>query len=400
MPAVLLDDDFDGLRAGMFSAGVIGAHAEYHYVHETAPQGNWVVSCFTSGTPEQRAWWVIEEDGDAMLSQTIHYKRKHSHPMVCTVTRGGEFWKDYTVSVRFCPESEKGQIGVAFRYRNDRCYYFFGVKGPKVILKVVNHGAAFRRPNEKILAEHECAWNPGEFLTATIRIEGNRIRAKLDNGVVLEAKDSTFAEGKVALTADAPVKFSSVKVTTSAKEKKRVEKSIAAKQKEETKLQAANPKPVVWKKFSTADYGVGRNLRFGDLDGDGEIDILFGQVIHHGPKDRNSELSCLTAVNLNGKVLWQKGKPDTWKNHLTNDVGFQIHDIDGDNKNEAVYCINQEIIVADGAMGKVKYRKPTPIKPPGDHGQHNIFPRILGDSLFFCDLRGLGQDRDMIFKDR
>ncbi|MHC4494647.1 MAG: hypothetical protein ACYSYM_02360, partial [Planctomycetota bacterium] len=60
--AVLLDDDFDGLSPGMFSAGVIGAHAEYHYLHETAPQGNWVVSCFTPGTPEQRAWWVTAED--------------------------------------------------------------------------------------------------------------------------------------------------------------------------------------------------------------------------------------------------------------------------------------------------------------------------------------------------
>jgi len=86
--AVLLDDDFNGLRPGMFSAGVIGAHAEYHYVRETAPQGNWVVSCFTSGTPEQRAWWVIAEDGDAMLSQTIYNKRTHSHPMVCTAAKG------------------------------------------------------------------------------------------------------------------------------------------------------------------------------------------------------------------------------------------------------------------------------------------------------------------------
>ncbi|NIM19036.1 MAG: hypothetical protein GTO64_02110, partial [Candidatus Latescibacteria bacterium] len=194
--------------------------------------------------------------------------------------------------MRFCPQSKKGQIGVAFRYRNDRCYYFFGLKGPKVILKVVKHGIAFRKPYEKILAEHECAWNPGEFRTATIRVDGSRIRAKLGNSLVLEAKDSTFAEGKVALTADVPAKFSSVKVTTSRKEMKRVEMSIVAKEKEETRLQAANPKPVVWKKFTTADYGVGRNLRFGDLDGDGEIDILFGQVIHHGPKDRNSELSC------------------------------------------------------------------------------------------------------------
>lgn len=399
-PEVLLDDEFDGLRAGMFSAGVIGAHAEYHYVDETAPKGNWVVSCFTSGTPEQRCWWVIKEDGDAMLWQRIYNKRNHSHPMVCTAVRGGELWRDYMVSARFCAESEKGQAGVAFRYCNDRCYYFFGVKGPKVILKVVKHATAYHKPYEKILAEHECEWKAGEFLTATIRVEGSGIRARLDNGVVLEAEDSTFTEGKVALTADVPAKFSSVKVTTSAKEKKRVEKSIAEKEKEEARLQSANPKLVVWKKFTTDDYGVGRNLRFGDLDGDDEVDILFGQVIHHGPKDRNSELSCLTAVNLDGKVLWQKGKPDMWKSHLTNDVGFQIHDIDGDGRKEAVYCMNQEIIVAEGATGKVKYRKPTPLTPQGDHGPHNIFPRILGDSLFFCDLRGLGQDRDIIFKDR
>ncbi|MEJ2701377.1 MAG: hypothetical protein P8Z79_02940 [Sedimentisphaerales bacterium] len=398
--AVLLEDDFDGLRPGMFSAGVIGAHAEYHYVRETAPQGNWVVSCFTTGTPEQRAWWVIEEKGDTMLAQTINSRSRHSHPMACTVARGGEFWKDYAVSVRFCPQSDKGQSGVAFRYRNDRCYYFFGVKGRKAILKVVKDGIAYRKPYEKILAEKQCAWNPGEFLTATISIEGSRIQAKLDTGVVLEAQDSTFDEGKIALTADVPTEFSSIAVTTSTEEAKRVERRIATKEKEEAQLQAANPKPVVWKKITTTGYGVGRNLRFGDLDGDGRIDILFGQVIHHGPQDRNSELSCLTAVNLDGKVLWRKGKPDLWKNHLTNDVGFQIHDIDGDGKNEAIYCMNQEIVVADGATGKIKYRKPTPLKPKGDHGPYNVFPRILGDSLFFCDLRGLGRDRDMIFKDR
>ncbi|MHC4353231.1 MAG: hypothetical protein ACYS0H_10995, partial [Planctomycetota bacterium] len=166
--AVLLDDDFDGLRPGMFSAGVIGAHAEYHYVHETAPQGNWVVSCFTSGTPEQRAWWVTSEGGDAMLCQTIYYKRTHSHPFVCAVVDGGEYWKDYTVSARFAPESDKGQSGIAFRYRNDRCYYFFGVKGGKALLKVVNHATAYHKPHEKILAERQFEFKPGEFLTATI----------------------------------------------------------------------------------------------------------------------------------------------------------------------------------------------------------------------------------------
>ena len=90
--AVLLDDDFNRLRPGMFSAGVIGAKAEYHYVRETAPQGNWVVSCFSSSPNTQRGWWVIAENGDAMLSQTIHYNSKHTHPFVCTTAMGSEFW--------------------------------------------------------------------------------------------------------------------------------------------------------------------------------------------------------------------------------------------------------------------------------------------------------------------
>ena len=52
------------------------------------------------------------------------------------------------------------------------------------------------------------------------------------------------------------------------------------------------------------------------------MDILFGQMQHHGPKDANSEVSCLTAVNLDGKKLWQIGDPDPWKDHLSNDVGI------------------------------------------------------------------------------
>ena len=45
---ILLDDDFSGLAPGMFSPGVVGARAEYHYLPALAPKGNWVVSTFRS----------------------------------------------------------------------------------------------------------------------------------------------------------------------------------------------------------------------------------------------------------------------------------------------------------------------------------------------------------------
>jgi hypothetical protein len=45
----------------------------------------------------------------------------------------------------------------------------------------------------------------------------------------------------------------------------------------------------VWKKINTSGFGVGRNLRFGDLNNDGQIDVLIGQVVNHGPQDANSE---------------------------------------------------------------------------------------------------------------
>jgi hypothetical protein len=55
-----------------------------------------------------------------------------------------------------------------------------------------------------------------------------------------------------------------------------------------------------------------------------------------------------------------------------------------------------ELVVADGRTGKIKYKAPTPVaKAPADS-----FPRILGDCLYFCDLRGKGRDSDIIIKDR
>jgi len=400
---VLLDDDFGRLSPGMFSGGEVGAHAEYHYLPALAPKGNWVVSCFVSGAASQRCWRVLREEGVSLMCQffPVSGKKPESHPMIATANLDTTLWRDYTATVRFAPQSDKGQSGFVFRYRNDRCYYFFGVIGPRAVLKLVRDATAYYKPYEKVLAEQAFTWRPGEFLTAVVQLSGSHIRARLEGGPNLEADDATFPEGRLALTCDVPTYYAHVKVTASSQEAQRLRAALEKRDRELAALRAANPKMKLWKKFEVGDYGVGRNLRFGDLDGDGQIDILFAQVKHHGPKNNNSEVGCLTAVNLDGKILWQVGQPDRYNNSmLTNDVAVQVHDLDGDGRNEVIYCMNQELVVADGATGKTKYKVPTPEAPKGGKKGYNLFPRILGDSLFFCDLRGTGRKADVVLKDR
>jgi len=390
---VLLEDDFSGLKPGLvWPAG--GPHTEYHYLPEMAPRGHWALSCFTTDAASQEAWHVRQEEGRPVMVQAyLNRDRRDSHPMIVA---GDDLWADYTVSVRFAPETDAGQSGLAVRYQNDRCYYFAGVSGASAVLKMVRHETAYHQPFEKVLAQAPCAWTPRQYLTVAVTVEGSRLRARFGDATVLEADDATYPRGKVGLTSDVPARYAHVQVTAPAEEAPRLRARAAARDKELAALQAAHPRPVLWKKIKTEGFGAGRNLRFGDLDGDGRIDLLIGQVVHHGPKDQYSELSCLTAMTFDGKILWQIGKPDPEKYHLTNDVAFQIHDLDGDGRNEVVYCMNFELVVADGATGKTRYKAPT---PAADRAKAR-YPRILGDCLFFCDLRGTGKPRDILIKDR
>lgn len=393
---VLFEDGFAQMRSGSIGSD-IGAHAEYHYLPEVGAKGNWFISAFVSGAPAQRAWRIARHNGHPVLLQTYENKLVQTHPMV---VGGDELWRDYTVTVRLAPDGARGRSGLVFRYRNDRCNYFFGVEGGKAVLKMIQHESDFHKPFEKLLASQEFNWKPGEDLLAEVTVAGERITAKLNGQLTLAATDATYPQGKIGLLADGPTRFASVQVTASAAEKARVAAARAKVAAQEGALQAANPQAVLWKKFKTDGYGVARNLRFGDLDGDGKLDLLFGQILHHGPKDANSEVSCLTAVNLDGQRLWQIGDPDPWKDHLSNDIAFQIHDLDGDGHTEVIYCKDMELIIADGKTGKTKYKVPTPATPTNTPAPRNRSPRILGDALFFCDFRGQGRAGDIVLKDR
>ncbi len=392
----LFNEDFSGQMNGPLMADP-GAATEFHYIPEARPRSNWVVSTYRFNLPP--SWEIRTKNARKVMTQTKVNHNVHWHPIVIA---GSPFWSDYTVEAEFKPVNLRARSGIIFRYQNDRCYYFLGTDDETVSLIRVNHGTGFRKPDETILSKTAYQFFPEENLKVKVTVRDSVLTVVLPDQQVWTIHDDTFRTGQIGLLADGPCEFYSVKVTTTKPVMEEIKRREMAFSQEQDSLASRNPGMVVYKKMYLGDFGTGRNIRFGDLDGDGETDLLLGQVVHHGPKDRNSELSCLTAVTLDGQILWQTGKPDPWKTMLTNDVAFQIHDLNQDGKNEVIYCMDQEIVMAEGATGKIIKKTPTPLTPGGKpmESGHNSFPRILGDCIYFLDLKGKGFDSDFILKDR
>ncbi len=389
-------DEFEKIPVGMFSTDV-GPKTEYHFIPEAAPKGNWAVSCFNWGNGWGQAWEVIEQPNGkrAMRQNYRNNKVSHTHPMVMA---GNANWQNYRVDAQLTiPTDSMARVGLVVRYLTNRSYYFVGFEKGQLWIRKVQHETAFRVPDEQPLASTPFSVTPNAPIRLSVWVNGNTIEASANENTRIRATDATYPTGKIALLADQTAVFDSVTVAMTNPDWLAFQQQEARQKAKESALQAQSPAMKVWKKLNTNGFGVGRNLRFGDLNGDKQPDILIGQVHQHAaPSDAYAELSCLTALDLDGRILWQVGKPDSTKTHLTNDVAFQIHDWDGDGNNEVIYTMNFQIIVADGATGRTKYKVDTPVaKPPATR-----FKQILGDCIAFADFQGIGRKGDLIIKDR
>src|SRR6266446_8050765 len=152
-----------------------------------------------------------------------------------------------------------------------------------------------------------------------------------------------------------PARFQEFQVTASTLATDQIVRRVSGREVELSKRRAENPKPKLWRRFETPSYGTGRSVRFGDLDGDGRVEMLLAQNIPRVRGDGFDQISCLTAVTLEGQVLWQSGRPDPRNGLLTNDLPFQIHDIDGDGRNEVVLIKDFKLQIWDGGSGKLKH---------------------------------------------
>jgi rhamnogalacturonan endolyase len=393
----LFVDDFSRFPPGLLTAPIGQLNAaiqEYHYLpHRGVPLGPW-----GHAINHLDAWAASDEDGAPYLEQhTVNALPLQMNP---TLVTGDPEWGDYTVEVKVRPLSLAEMAGLVFRYHTNRHYYLFSLTGgtrARLLVRLPLE-QTFRVAEWRELASAPFTYDTTRYYALRVVNEGPLIRAFVDGKPLLEARDAEILKGKVGVTANIPARFQAFRVTATDAARRAIDDRIRTRDAELAALRQQQPKPVLWKKFDTPGFGTGRNVRFGDLDGDGQLDMLFAQNIPRVRGDAFDHVSALTAVTLDGKVLWQSGRPDPRNGLLTNDTPFQIHDIDADGAQEVVLIRDFKLQILDGRTGKVERWAFMP-KMPSDL-KDRPYDLYSGDSIVFLDLSGRGARREILIKDR
>ncbi len=391
--SILFEEDFCGLPVDVI-AGDYSPAGEYHVVPAMSDTGRWreTVLHHSYKRISLGNWQVVEEnDGSRALEQTIQTDRWD--PMLAA---GEPVWRYVTVETSIRPLAAAGWRAVIFRYRHSRRFYAATFEGG--VAKII------RRDNDEdtVLAECGCSIESDSYTPLKIVCDGSRVQLFIDDNLICECEDAdserpSYDSGCIAFAANHVTRFGPIIVSAREDVAGELATETAVREHTLSSHREHYPSPKLWKKIKTGASGSDRNLRVGDINGDGKNEIVMARRTNRLGGDNHCVISSLAAWNLDGELLWSTGTPDRCEKHTTADLCFQVHDLDGDGKAEVYYCRDWEFLVADGATGEIMRRMPLPLHPSSDPEQTH---RIHGDSIFFCDLSGTGRPDSIIIKDR
>jgi len=138
-----------------------------------------------------------------------------------------------------------------------------------------------------------------------------------------------------------------------------------------------------WKIIALDPEYAGQWMVAADVDADGEVEIVSAENVNEGDVHYTSTA---VAQKLDGSVLWQWGDPDVGRKNWHHDVACQVHDWNGDGRNEVVLCTKGFVVELDGATGRELRRIP--------------IAEDATDCLVFCNLSGGDNSTDILVKDR
>jgi hypothetical protein len=386
---VLFEDDFQSYKLqDLPFEPFLGAMGEYHYRPKYWYGGQWYDPTPIAGSGGVKTWMIVEEDGWKYLEYSTAVKDNLDELRI--LATGARDWSDYTVTARLRLWLSSSCAGLIFRYQNSLCFYMLCFNAGKLMLVFRNQERVI------VLASKDYAYTSDQFYDLSVTCEGRKIECSVNGVKQFEVEDGTYLAGKIAIGTLAPAQFTAITVRMDSPVYERILRERHHRQEELTLERAKYPQPLLWKTINLRDFGAGRNIRFGHLTGDHRMYIVIAQCQRRITRDAYARISCLTAIDLNGKVLWQMGEPNPEHAYLTADLPFQVCDVDGDGRDEIVMARDFKLMILDGATGKVKKWVYTPLLDRKGYP----FDRVNVDSIRICDFSGKGRVSDILIKDR
>ena len=403
---VLSNEDFQDFPIGEFPYDKDHtAMGEYQYVVENGYHGNWVdMVCNYTYNGTGPTWLITERDGRHFM-ESMRIEKNRPHRMFPTLETGKHQWKDYEVSVSVRRLSQKGMAGLVFSMNHsiDTLVFYLDGKDKAVV--------AYRHKEEvQILKEVSFPHGCDQEYRLKVDCDGRIAKVYVDDQELFRVENDLVARGgKVGITADCPSRFADFKVCVSEKTKQEIDVTELAVKKTETEEMKKHPKMKLWKKIDLKNFGTSRQIRFGHLTGTDEWYVVLAQMQKRVSRDAYGFISCLTAIDLEGNVLWQLGEPSDKTEELgkvSADMAFQVYDIDGDGRDEVIVGWDFEIRILDGRTGNIKKSAKTPFSDDDDADligvpyQTYAFERINPDGIRICNFRGKERPADILIKDR
>lgn len=400
MNTVLLDETWAGFAAG-------------HLLRENSARGEYM----TGLLPENPGGWyhagkplcgnpdgthspfrIVRSGGRPRLT-----KAADTPPwgVSLVLTPGPRPWRDYTVGADLAVRGH-GPVGLVARYRTSRDFYAAVFEGGLFKLIRMAEGVATELASAPFPP-------PRKPVAVSLAVQGDTLTAKAGR-TTLSASDGHLASGGIGLWAEGGVTCGAITVRAPAAEAQRLERERSGGMRRLRSARKAFAPMRLLAEVDVRGHALGRQLRLADLDGDGRCELLFAvPTVHPGDCGGYQALARLSALTLEGRLLWERGAFPTDADTITCDMPVQA--ADRGRGMEIVAAFADSLEVLDPCTGKTVQRTRTP-KPPRmepywdeissyfGSGHGDDLPRLIPDSLRLCNLTGRHPFGDLIIKDR
>ncbi len=403
---ILVHEDFSGFPIGEFPYDRDHtAMGEYQYVTEEGEHGIWtdqVCNYTWNGTGPT---WLITEQNGRHAMECMRVEKNHPHRMFPTLQTGKSTWTDLTVCATIRRLSLKGCAGIAFAMNHSMDTLVFQFMDRDRVQLIYRH-----KEDIIVLKEASFVSDADTDYPMSVVCSGSTVICRIQDRDILHVSHARIARGgKIGITADCPTRFTDIEVSVSEEGYAHIMANETMAHEAEAAAMAQHVPMKLYKKIDLQNFGTSRQVRFGHLLGDSSWQIVLAQMQRRVSRDAYGFISCLTAIDLDGNVLWQLGEPSEKTKELgkvSADMPLQIYDIDHDGYDEVICGWDFEIRILDGRTGQIKKAARTPVADEEDEGligaPYNTyaFHRLNPDGIRIANFRGLDAPSDILIKDR